>query len=495
MTKTEQNSATSAAPVYSTGRLVAIIGTLAIAAFVMILNETVLTVALPSLMSDFSISAASAGWFTTAFLLTMAICIPLTGYLMQRFGTRTLFLWAIALFAVGTLIAALATSFETMLLARIVQALGTAVIMPLLMTTSLRLIPAQHRGSIMGLNSVVISVGPAVGPTVAGLVIEAWSWHALFWGMLAFAVVAFFVGVLALPGGKGQPAGRLDAVSILLSVIGFGGFVYGVSSISLIGEGNYVPLIALVVGIAALWIFVVRQNSLVRSGGAPLLNLTPFKNGTFSRSLIIIGIAFGTMLGSTVVLPIYLENGLGLNTATVGLSLLAGGLIQAVISPIAGRIYDKHGPKPLVIPGTFLLAIGQWGLATSGADTALWTVIMFHTIFGAGMALVMSSMMTHSLGSLPSELYGHGSAIVNTLQQLAGAVGTALFLTAFGIGQSIFGTVEDAVRLPFIVGGVLAVVAIILSFTIKSAKREPEVVESTTRAPERTETGMVSTSA
>ncbi|NLB47758.1 MAG: multidrug efflux MFS transporter [Microbacteriaceae bacterium] len=486
MTQTEKQTSPDA---FSTKRLVAIIGTLAVAAFVMILNETVLTVALPSLMADFSISAATAGWFTTGFLLTMAICIPLTGYLMQRFSMKSLFLAAIVLFGIGTLTAALAVTFEAMLIARIVQALGTAVIMPLLMTTTLRLVPAQHRGSIMGLNAVVISVGPAIGPTVAGIVINALSWHALFWGMTVFAVLAFVAGIFALPGSKGQPAGRLDALSILLSIAGFGGFVYGISSISQLAEGDYLPLIALIVGLIALTLFITRQNALVRNDGAPLLNLAPLKNSTFSRSLIIIAIAFGTMLGSVVVLPVYLENGLGLNPATVGLALLPGGLIQAIISPIAGRIFDRKGPRPLVIPGAFLLAVGQWGLGTSGADTPVWFVIGCYTVFGAGMSLVMSSMMTHSLGSLPREMYGHGSAIVNTLQQLAGAVGTALFLTAFGIGQSIFGTVEDAARFPFLVGGVLTLVAVVLAFTIKAQPREPEVQQVSTKA----DTGMVTT--
>lgn len=489
MTQTEQKSSHNLAPTYSTGKLVAIIGTLAIAAFVMILNETVLTVALPSLMADFSISAATAGWFTTGFLLTMAICIPLTGYLMQRFSAKTLFLAAIVFFGVGTLTAALATNFEMMLIARIVQALGTAVIMPLLMTTTLQLVPAQHRGSIMGLNAVVISVGPAVGPTVAGIVIDAFSWHALFWGMTVFAVVALIVGAFALPAGKGQSAGRLDALSILLSIIGFGGFVYGISSITAVAEGDFVPLIALVIGLIALSIFIVRQNALVRNDATPLLNLAPFKNGSFNRSLIIIGIAFGSMLGSVVVLPVYLENGLGLNTATVGLALLPGGLIQAIISPIAGRIFDRMGPRPLVIPGAVLLTAGQWGLATAGADTPAWFVITCYTVFGAGMSFVMSSMMTHSLGSLSRDMYGHGSAILNTWQQLAGAIGTALFLSAFGIGLSIFDSVADAVRFPFIVGGVLTLVAIVLSFTIKANRREPVVQEAAAKA----ETGKVTT--
>lgn len=490
MTQTVKTSA------FSTRRLVGIIGTLAVTAFVLILNETVLTVALPSLMVDFSITATTAGWFTTGFLLTMAICIPLTGYLMQRFGTRTLFLAAIVLFGIGTFIAALSTTFEAMLIARIVQALGTSIVMPLLMTTTLRLVPAQHRGAIMGLNSVVISVGPAAGPTVAGIVINAFSWHALFWGMLVFAIGAFVVGIIAIPGGKGQPAGRLDLLSIVLSVFGFGGFVYGISAISLVGDGNFIPVFALVVGVAALWIFIVRQISLVRTGGAPLLNLAPFKNSIFSRSLVVVAIAFGTMLGSVVVLPVYLENGLGLNPATVGLALLPGGLIQVFVAPIGGRLYDRMGPLPLVIPGAVLLMIGQVGLSASGAGTAVGLVIAFHTIFGAGMALVMSSLMTHALGSLPREMYGHGSASVNTLQQLAGAIGTALYLTAFGIGQSLTGTVEDSTRFPFIVGGILTLVGVILVFTIKNhPPHEPQALLESTSAEERTDTGLISTSA
>jgi DHA2 family lincomycin resistance protein-like MFS transporter len=477
MTQTQQRARAeraephTEAPKYTTGQLIAIIGTLAVAAFVMILNETVLTVALPSLMADFGISAATAGWFTTGFLLTMAICIPLTGYLMQRFSTKSLFLAAIVLFGVGTVVAALSTTFELMLVARIVQALGTAVIMPLLMTTTLRLVPAQHRGSIMGLNAVVISVGPAIGPTLAGLVIDAFTWHTLFWGMAVFAALALVAGAFALPKGRGQSAGRLDVLSILLSIVGFGGFVYGISKISEVGEGDLTPLIALAVGLVALGGFGVRQQRLALGGKAPLLNLAPLRDGSFLRSSLIIGIGFGVMLGSVVVLPVYLENGLGLSTAAVGLSLLPGGLIQAIIAPIAGRIYDRRGPAVLVIPGGLFLTVGQWGLATIGTDTPVWFVITCHTVFGAGMALVLSALMTHSLGSLPRELYGHGSAILNTWQQLAGAIGTAAFLTAFGIAQAALGSVAEAARWPFVVGGALTLVAFALAFTIRRHPR------------------------
>ncbi|WP_129656498.1 DHA2 family efflux MFS transporter permease subunit [Rothia halotolerans] len=444
------------------GRLTAIIGSLAFAGLIMILNETVLSVALPSILEDFRISETTGGWLTTGFLLTMAVVIPTTGYLLRRFSTRALFVAALLLFIVGTALAALAPGFLVLLLARVVQASGTAIVLPLLMTTTLNLVPITHRGSVMGLIGVVISVAPAIGPTVSGVVMHAFSWRMVFGVVLPLALLTLVVGFIGLGRSEAPGSGKLDVVSIPLSVIGFGALVYGLSSASQLAEGNLVPAVGLVVGAASLVLFIRRQNRLDRQGRGPLLSLEPLGIPVFRRGVLVLAIGMATALGSIVVLPLYLQNGRGFDPLAIGLALLPGGLLQAALSSIFGRVYDRFGPRPLVIPGAILLPTALFGFATMSGQTPLGAMIGWHMLFCTGMAMLMTALMTHSLGALPQRLYPHGSAIVNTVMQLAGATGTALLLTAFSIGIAVTGTAGTGARFAFLFAGALALLPIFI---------------------------------
>ncbi|WP_444962271.1 MDR family MFS transporter [Nocardiopsis sp. M1B1] len=451
----------------STRGVASVIAVLAVSALIMILNETVLSVVLPQLMEDFRVAATTAQWLTTGFMLTMAVVIPTTGFLLQRFTTRTLFTAALVLFIAGTALAAVASGFAVMLLARVIQACGTAIILPLLMTTTLTTVPVAYRGTVMGLNSVVISVAPAIGPTVSGLVAESLGWRWVFGLMLVVSLVAFVIGVVFIRAANETRRAPLDVLSVVLSAFGFGGLVYGLASVGAVVEGAWAPVLALVVGVVALVLFAVRQRSLQRNDAA-LLDLRPFAVHNFRVSLAIVVVCMATMLGTVVVLPIYLQNGLGVSILTTGLLLLPGGLVQGVLSPVIGRVYDRVGPRPLVIPGALLLCGGQWWLSTVGADTGLGTVVAMHVVFCVGMAMLMTPLMTLSLSSLPRRLYGHGSAIMNTLQQLAGAAGTALLIAAMSIGAATAaGSVGPAeaqalgTQDAFVIGGCLGVVAVL----------------------------------
>lgn len=348
-----------AGPQLSTRQVTGIIAALALAAFMMILNETVLTVALPGIMNDLQISAATGQWLTTGFLLTLSVVIPTTGFLLQRFNHRSLFMFAIISFIIGTAVAALAPSFVLLLAARMVQALGTAIVLPLLMTTTLRLVPAQHRGTVMGLNSVVIGVGPAVGPTVSGAVVHAWGWHYIFAMMLPIAVLVLVLGAFFFKVPASAQKTRVDAASVLLSAVAFGLLVYGISSIEHASQNPAMAIASFAIGALSLVLFIRRQRGLA-SEGRELLNLAPFASRNFRLAVILIMIAFGTLLGSLMVVPILLESGRGLDSLTIGLMLLPGGLAQAVASPVFGRVYDRFGPRPVLIPGTAMLALGQW---------------------------------------------------------------------------------------------------------------------------------------
>lgn len=460
------------APQSISRQIVAVLAVLVSAALVMILNETVLSVALPALMNDFAVTAGTAQWLTTGFMLTMAVVIPTTGFLLRRCTTRTLFVAALGLFAVGTLLAAIAPGFVVMLLARVIQACGTAIILPLLMTTTLHSVPPARRGTVMGLNSVVISVAPAIGPTVSGIVVDGLGWRWLFWIMLAVVLVVTAAGWVAVPRGGQTHRAPLDLLSVLLSVIGFGGLVYGLASLSAVVDGDWIaPVLALVVGVVALAVFVSRQGRLQRTDGA-LLDLRPFRVETFRVSVIVVMICMATMLGTVVILPLYLQGILGVSVLTTGLLLLPGGVIQGVISPLVGRLFDTVGPRPLVIPGAVLLCAGQWWLATIDADTSTGMVVARHVVFCVGMAMLMTPLMTISLGALPKQLYGHGSAIMNTLQQLAGAAGTAVMVAAMTIAGRGDGGQLAGTRVAFVVGGVLGLVALLAVFWVRTPVRE-----------------------
>lgn len=464
-------------PERTIGKVAPVLAVLVLSAFVMILNETVLSVALPHLMRDLAITATDAQWLSTGFMLTMAVVIPTTGFLLQRFRTRTLFAAALIFFLVGSLVATIAPSFGLVLLGRIVQAGGTAIILPLLMATTLTSVPERYRGTVMGLNAVVISVGPAIGPTLSGLVVDSLGWRWVFGLMLPIAAVTLIFGLVLIRTQGITRKVPLDALSVILSALAFGGLVYALASIGTVLNGQLLPLLALFVGVAALALFVVRQVRLQRSDQA-LLDLRPFGVPVFRVSVTIVAIAMAVMLGTVMVLPIHLQNGLGIATMVVGLMMLPGGLLQGLLAPVIGRLYDAVGPRPLVIPGAILLAGGQWWLSTLTATTPIATVIAMHVIFCLGMALLMTPLMTASLGALPPHQYGHGSAIMNTIQQLAGAAGIAVMIAAMTIGasgpaassQSMVAAQVSGTTAAFVVGGVLALVAVVCAPFVGSSR-------------------------
>lgn len=461
-------------------QLMGIIGALALGAFLMILNETVLTVALPSIMADYGVSAAAGQWLTTGFLLTMAVVIPTTGFLLQRFPLRGLFVFALASFIVGLLLAVIAPTFAVLLVARILQAVGTAIVLPLLMTTTLTLVPLQHRGMVMGLNSIVISVGPAIGPTVSGVIVNALSWHWIFAAMLPLAIVILVLGVLFIKVPSATRKVPVDAASVILSALAFGGLVYAISIFGDVLDSPALPLVSAAIGLAALALFVDRQIRLARTG-KELLNLRPFTNRTFSLSVAMIMIAMGTLIGTVVILPIFLQNGSGLSTLTIGMMLLPGGLIQVVIGPIFGRVFDRHGPRPVLIPGALLLAAGQWLFTTLDPDTALGLIIAFHTIFSVGLAMLMTGLLSAALSEVPLKLYSHGSAIFNTGQQLGGAIGTTIFVTVMSAiaageteaGSALVDGLFNGAHVAFLIGGILASLGVVFALFIKAAPKRP----------------------
>ena len=453
-----------------------VIALLVASAFVVILNETIMGVALPSLMVDLDITAATAQWLTTGFLLTMAVVIPLTGSLLARFPLRTLFFTAMTLFAIGTLIAATAPGFGMLLAGRVVQASGTAIMMPLLFTTVLNVVPPTHRGRMMGVISIVIAVAPAIGPTASGIILAALDWRWMFWLVLPIAVLALALGAVWVRNITETRAARFDVLSVVLSALGFGGLIFGLSSIGESASGHApVPVwIPLVVGAIALLVFVLRQLRLQRTDAA-LLDLRTFTSRSFSLAVVLVVVVMSALFGSLILLPIYLQQVLSLDTLTVGLMLLPGGVLMGVIAPVVGSLFDRFGPTPLVIPGMIVAAGALWGMATFDATSSIGWIIAVHMTLNLGLGFVFTPLLTSALGSLPRALYSHGSATMSTIQQVAGAAGTALFITLMSLGvadaaasgATPVGATAAGVHTAFLVGACIASAAVVLAFFVR----------------------------
>ena len=448
------------------------------AAFIAILNETIMSVAIPVIKDDLAITAGLAQWVTTGFLLTMAVVIPVTGFLIAKMSLRQLFAVSQGLFVAGTLIGAMAPGFTVVIIGRVIQAAGTAVLLPLLMTTVLRLVPERNRGTMMGNMSIVIAVAPAIGPTVSGFILRLAenNWHMLFWTMLPIGALVLAGGLFLLPNDGERSDKRIDVLSVALSALGFGGSIYALSLVGIDhGPKLWIPL---AVGLASLLIFGVRQVRLARNDRA-LLDLRVFRTKSFSISAAILSVGMLAMFGVIIILPLYLALR-DVPVLTIGLILMPGPLVMGLMGPFVGRVYDKVGPRPLVPPGAALVTLGVLGLAFIGMETPLWWIVASHIVLEIGLGLLFTPLFSWGLGDLPKKLYPDGSAVVNTLQQVFGAVGTAMFVAvaaAVTSGMATAGdpTVDQTIagyRFSLWVGVALGVGITILSFQVKSNRKK-----------------------
>jgi DHA2 family lincomycin resistance protein-like MFS transporter len=456
-----------------------VIGILLVSTFVVMLNETIMSVAIPYLMVDLGVTAGAAQWLTTAFLLTMAIVIPITGFLLQRINTRPIFILAMSIFSVGTLVCALSPGIELLITGRVIQASGTAIMMPLLMTTVMNLVPPESRGKIMGNISIVMSVAPAIGPMIGGFILTHFDWRFMFYFTLPIAVGALILGVLRIRNVTEPRDVPLDVVSVVLSAMGFGGLVYGLSSL---GEGASHPSVVpawvpILVGLAGMAIFVWRQLGL-QDKGLALLDLRTLQHRNYTLALITMAIAMAALLGSSILIPIYTQTVLGLDPFYTSLILLPGALSMGVLGPIVGRLYDRVGTRPLLVPGVVAVSAVMWALTFASQHTPIWAVILGHFTLSVGLAFTFTPLFTASMSSVPPKFYSHASAILGSVQQVAGAAGIALFVavltlqtaagTAAGLDQ--LDALAAGVRAGFLCGAVVSVFMVIAACFV----RKPE---------------------
>lgn len=455
-------------------------------AFLATLNQTVMSVATPELMKDFSITAATAQWLTTGYLLVNGVLIPITAYLMQKFSTRQLFQASMIIFLAGTVVSALAGGFPVLLTGRLIQAAGAGIVMPLLMNVILALFPPEKRGSAMGLVGLAIIVAPAIGPTLTGYTLEFYSWEAIFYAMIPLVLIVIVLGFIFLRNVGERVNVKFDPISVTLSTIGFGALLYGFSRAGSLGWSSIEVIAMIVIGLLGLVVFSWRQLHMQ----TPLLDLSAFKFSMFSLTTVI-GIAVTMiMYADMMLLPLYLQNARSYTAIESGLLLMPGALLMGVLMPITGRLFDRFGAKWLTIIGMAIVIGTTLGFLNLTDSTSYTYLVIMSTVRRIGMAFMLMPLQTAGLNQLPPRLNAHGTAISNTTRQVAGAIGTSLLVTIMSdrakthaaemmqngtdpaqiATQAQISGINDAYLVIVFIG----IVGFLLSFFIKNVKRGTE---------------------
>lgn len=415
-------------------------------AFIAVLNQTIMSVAIPELITDFNIAATTAQWLTTGYMLVNGVFIPVTAYLMQRFTTRELFLSAMTVFLAGSLLSGIAPGFEVLLAGRLIQAAGAGIIMPLLMNVVLAVFPEEKRGGAMGLIGVAIIFAPAIGPAYAGYMLDHFVWRSLFYVIIPFAVLVIILAFFYLKNVTKRTYPKLDITGMTLSTIGFGTLLYGFSRAGAMGWSSSEVLLTLTVGVIALVLFSISQFR----NSSPLLELRTFKYKMFTLTTVINIVVTVVMYADMMLLPIYLQNMRHYSAFDAGILMLPGALIMGLMMPVAGRLFDRYGAKWLSVVGIAITVVTTISFIPLTDTTSYTYLLLMSTGRRFGMALFLMPVTTAGLNQLPSALHAHGTAISNTVKQVAGAIGTALLVSVLtnqakthAIKLSAEGTISD----------------------------------------------------
>lgn len=378
-----------------------------------ILDSTAMNVALPGIVKDFNSDVTTMQWSLTGYTLALSAVIPLAGWMSDRFGAKNTFLMTILLFTLGSILCSFARTPEQLILFRVIQGLGGGMVAPIGMAIVFRLAPPDKMGSIMGTLGVPMLLAPALGPVLAGYLVEYVTWHWIFLINLPIGIIAILVGIKFLPKVERKSVPTLDYLGIILAPIAFAMLAYGVSEGGKSWSSTQ-TLTGLIVGGIALLIFIfveLRQEQ-------PLLELRVFKSPNFSKGIVIAWIAQIALFGVMIIVPLFLQTVRGYGALHTGLILLPQAIASGVMMPIGGRLYDKLGARPLVVTGLSVITAGLFMLSRITMDTTIGFIITCLVMLGAGMGLSMMSINTHVLQSAPRKLVGRVTPLTTAAQQV-----------------------------------------------------------------------------
>ncbi|MCG1513850.1 DHA2 family efflux MFS transporter permease subunit [Staphylococcus epidermidis] len=400
--------------------------------FIAILNQTLLNVALPKINTEFNISASTGQWLMTGFMLVNGILIPISAFLFNKYSYRKLFIIGLALFTLGSLVCAISFNFPIMMSGRILQAIGAGILMPLGSNVIVTIFPPEKRGVAMGTMGIAMILAPAIGPTLSGYIVQNYHWNVMFYGMFFIGIIAIVIGLFWFKLYQSTTNPKADIPGIIYSTIGFGSLLYGFSEAGNKGWGSTEIVTMFIVGTVFIIFFILRELRMK----APMLNLEVLKYPTYTLTTIINMIVMMSLYGGMILLPLYLQNLRGFSALDSGLLLLPGALVMGALGPVAGKLLDTIGIKPLAIFGIGIMTYATWELSKLNMDTTYLHIMWIYIVRSFGMAFIMMPIMTAGMNALPPRLISHGNAFVNTMRQLAGSIGTAILVTVMTTQQT-----------------------------------------------------------
>ncbi len=455
--------------------------TFLIGSFFAILNETLLNIALTKLMDVFQVDATTVQWLVTGFMMVMGILMPVSATFIQWFTTRQMFIGVMTVFLFGSVIAACAVNFPMLLIGRMIQGVGTGLLMPVIMNALLLIYPPEVRGKIMGIFGFVIMFAPAIGPTLSGVIVDLLGWRWLFISVIPFTIFSILFAWKYLQNVGELTRPKVDVLSVILSTVGIGGIVYGVSGSGEGASNAYSPLMItiIIISLLSMALFVWRQLKLKE----PLLDVRVFRYKNFAAGITLFVIVIIAMFATEIILPMYLQGPVGYSAKVAGLLLLPGALLNGMTAPVMGTLFDKYGPRKLIIPGMIMLVGSILFFININPSIPLWMFVLIYIILMLAISAIMMPAETNGLNELPQRLYPHGTAIVSTLQPVAGALGVSIFVGIMTFGRESYikeqtGPITQQVMNEAMTVGihyaywfalVISLIALVISFFIKRA--------------------------
>lgn len=394
-----------------------------------------LSAALPTIVSDFGISVTTGQWLTSIFQLVMGVMVPLTAYLTRRFSTRQIVIASMAVFTLGSVFAWLGSSFVLVLIGRLLEAVGTGVMWPVLQITVFSIYPLSRRGMAMGTVGMAMSVAPAIGPTLGGVQTDLNGWRSIFLTLTVIGVISLLLAIFGLRNfGTRDASAKADFFSVGLSIFGFGGLMFGFTNIESYPFTHPMVWLAMLIGVVGIVWFVLRQIHGARRQSAdpskqpPLLNLSVLKNKSFTVGTVTAALSFFAFSSIMVIMPLYIQDCRGYSATISGLVMLPGAFGQCIAQFFGGKALDRFGARPVALIGSITLLFGTIMMSLISMTSWIWWVSIWQFVRQIGMGFVLMPITTWSLNCLEPEEVSAGSAVTNTVRQIAGAIGASVLV-------------------------------------------------------------------
>lgn len=450
------------------------IGVLLAGTLLAVLNQTLLSPALPAIMASLEVDATTVQWLTSGYSLVEAVIIPLSAFLIGRFTTRQLFNTGFVIFAIGSLAAALAPNFWVLLLGRVLQAACTGMVMPMVFTVILLVFPREKRGTAMGAIGLIIGFAPAVGPSVAGLLVDSVGWRWLFGIVTILTVVVLVLSLVLLRNYGDFKRTSFDKLSVLLSSTGLVCLLYGLSTFSS-SDNLFVTGVLIVIGLVLVGLFVRRQLKLP----VPMLKVDILKTRKYATTVVIIVIVQAALMGTGVITPLYIQGVCGYSATMSGVAMLPGAVIGAFMGLVSGRLFDRFGVRKVVVPGSLVALFGAFCLTLLGMDTDFVFIMLAYTILTIGLQFTMTPLNTWGVNALSNDVIQHAQGLSNTLNQVAASLGTAMLVSISALAP-VFAPESAGIEQMFIgdhmafctTAAIMVIAVLIILFFVRDKARE-----------------------